>query len=75
LLETCSYLNLGQPKKRKEVIDLSQQMVLLSSWNYIGLSGRDSWKKHVENEGIEGNVQAMESNEGRDRKMVENKGN
>jgi hypothetical protein len=27
-----------------------------------------------ENEGIKWNVQAMESNKGRDRKMVENKG-
>jgi hypothetical protein len=36
----------------------------VSRWNYIGLSGNDSWKNHTENEIIEGNVQVMESNEG-----------
>jgi hypothetical protein len=39
------------------------------------LSGWDLWKKSVEDESIEGNVQAMESNEGEDWNMVENKGN
>jgi hypothetical protein len=39
-----------------------------------GLSGWDLWKKSVEDESIKGNVQAMESNEGGDRNMVEDKG-
>jgi hypothetical protein len=38
------------------------------------LSGRDPWKKHIDDESIEGNVQAMESNKGIDQKMVGNKG-
>jgi hydroxylamine reductase (hybrid-cluster protein) len=37
----------------------------VASWNCTGLSGRDLWKKIMEDESIEGNVQAMESNEGR----------
>jgi hypothetical protein len=41
----------------------------------MGLNGRDTYKKHVENEGIKRNVHYMESNECGDRKMVENKGN
>jgi hypothetical protein len=44
----------------------NQQMVLLSGWNCTGLSGQDLWKKSMEDESIEGNVQAMESNEGGD---------
>jgi hypothetical protein len=39
----------------------------------MGLSGMDPWKKHAKSEGIKMNVQAMESNEGRDQNMVENK--
>jgi hypothetical protein len=39
----------------------------------MGLSGQDLWKKHLEDESIKGNVQAMESNKGRDRNMVKNK--
>jgi hypothetical protein len=38
----------------------------VAGWNCTGLSGRDPWKKHMEDESIEGNVQAMESNEGGD---------
>jgi hypothetical protein len=38
----------------------------VAGWNCIGLSGWDPWKNHAENESIEGNVQAMESNEGGD---------
>jgi hypothetical protein len=38
------------------------------------LSGRDQWKKFTEDESIEYNVQAMESNEGKYSNMVENKG-
>jgi hypothetical protein len=38
----------------------------VAGWNYIGLSGHDSWKEHTENEGIEGNAQAIESNKYRD---------
>jgi hypothetical protein len=46
---------------------------LCCHWNYIGLSGRDLWNKSMENENIEGNVQTMESNEGRYLKMVKEK--
>jgi len=38
----------------------------VSDWNCTGLSGSDLLKKNMENEKVEGNVQAMKSNEGRD---------
>jgi hypothetical protein len=38
------------------------------------LRRQDLWKKRMEDESIEGNVQAMESNEGRDLNMVDEKG-
>jgi hypothetical protein len=62
----------GSPKKRKEVRDLTNKWFCCQDWNCMGLSGWDPWKKHLQNEGIEGNVQAMESNKGRDRRMVKN---
>jgi hypothetical protein len=40
----------------------------------MGLSERDPWKKRAEEESIEGNVWAMESNKGGNQKMVENEG-
>jgi hypothetical protein len=49
-------------------------MVPLPGQNCMGLSERDPWKNHAENESIEGNTHTMESNEGGDWKMVENKG-
>jgi hypothetical protein len=61
LLETCLR---SEPGSAQEEVKPTNGSVF--SWNCTGLSGRDLWKKHVEDESIEGNVQAMESNEGGD---------
>jgi hypothetical protein len=54
----------GSVKEVKEVSKPTNSYVI--GWNCIGLSGWDPWKNRAENEGIEGNVQAMEPNEGED---------
>jgi hypothetical protein len=64
-------MNLGQPRKKLN----KPTNGFVAGWNCTGLSEQDMWKKHIEDESIEVNVQAMESNEGIDRNMVESKGN